>query len=286
MGMEDAILRLMQSLQLRQPAEADTVPVSADRDGTASVQFNARPLPALYAVGDVHGMDTLLTDMIAMIEADAAQRGQAATIVFLGDVVNRGPQTRQVLDRILAGPQRASDQWITLRGNHEQIMLNALTRSSKPRFERWLRMGGAATLASYGGSRKDHSLKRALQLIDPKHIAFLSSLPYSHVDNGCLFVHAGVEPGVDLARQSPAKLMSIRGPFFETSHGLPYTVVHGHTPTKGFPLLGPGRIGIDTGACLTGILTAIAIGRNGEANRFFRADAKSPSLLLRGSRGS
>jgi serine/threonine protein phosphatase 1 len=83
--------------------------------------------PLVYAVGDVHGMNDLLGSLLAAIEADATEQGLPATIVFLGDVVNRGAQTRQVLDRLVAGPTRAGDRWIALRGNHEQLMLDALS---------------------------------------------------------------------------------------------------------------------------------------------------------------
>jgi serine/threonine protein phosphatase 1 len=225
----------------------------------------------LYGVGDVHGMAGLLDRLLTLIARDADARAMPATIVFLGDLVNRGDATRQVLDRLLAGPERAEDEWIVLRGNHEQAMLDALDGDDEAVFTRWLRMGGAATLASYGGTRKHARPNRARALIDPAHLHFLAGLPLMHVSGTHLFVHAGVEPGVPLAEQRADRLMTIRGRFQRRHHGLPYTVVHGHTPSLGTPSLGPGRIGVDTGAYFSGVLTAVALDPDGGTPRFLQA---------------
>jgi serine/threonine protein phosphatase 1 len=226
----------------------------------------------LYAVGDIHGMDDLLAEIMIMIEADADVYGLPATIIFLGDLVNRGRKTRQVIERLISGPKRADQRWIVLRGNHEQVMLDAVTRDM--RFKRWLKMGGRAALESYGGTRKDETPEGARRLIDPAHLAFLSALPLTHVEGGYLFVHAGVLPGLSLDRQDAETLLTIRGRFLNQPHHLPYTVVHGHTPTNGAPLLGPGRIGVDTGAYFTGVLTAVAIGPEPSKRRFLRAETR------------
>jgi serine/threonine protein phosphatase 1 len=226
--------------------------------------------PLVYAVGDVHGMDDLLAGMLACIEVDASQRRPPATVVFLGDVVNRGPQTRQVLDRLTAGPTCQGQRWIVLRGNHEQAMLEAVTTHDEAKFRRWLKMGGMQSLASYGGTRKHATPDRARALIDPAHVDFLSGLSLTHVVGDYLFVHAGVEPGVPLHKHRPHKLMTMRGGFLKKVHRLPYVVVHGHTPALGGPMIGPGRIGVDTGACISGILTAVAIEPNSDVRRFLR----------------
>ena len=237
--------------------------------------------PLVYGVGDVHGMNDLLSDLLAEIEADSAIWGHPATVVFLGDVVNRGAQTRQVLDRLIAGPTRPGDRWIVLRGNHEQMMLDALTEGSPAVFERWLKMGGMRTLASYGGTRKRATPERARELIDPDHLRFLERLPLTHIAGNYLFVHAGVEPGVPLPQQDAARLMTIRGRFLKKAHGLPFTVIHGHTPSDGRPILGPGRIGVDTGACYTGILTAVVIEPKRTGQRFLRVSAARDARLLK-----
>jgi serine/threonine protein phosphatase 1 len=139
-------------------------------------------------------------------------------------------------------------------------------------------MGGMQSLASYGGTRKHATGERARKLIDARHIHFLSALPLTHVAGGYLFVHAGIEPEVPLHRQEARKLMTIRRPFLTRQHRLPYVVVHGHTPTPEGPQLGPGRIGVDTGACTTGILTALAIGPGVRNRRFLSVKAmESPA---------
>jgi serine/threonine protein phosphatase 1 len=222
----------------------------------------------VYGIGDVHGMDDLLASLLVAIESDAASYGLPATVVFLGDLVNRGPQTRQVLDRLVAGPTRSCDRWITLRGNHEQLMLDALMSGDPVTFKRWLKMGGDQTLASYGCSRKQMTPERARDAIDSDHISFLADLPLTHLSGEYLFVHAGVEPGVPLTGQQANRLLTIRGRFLKRHHGLPFTVIHGHTPTDGRPTVGPGRIGVDTGAYFSGILTAVAIRPNQDGWRF------------------
>jgi serine/threonine protein phosphatase 1 len=254
---------------------------SATNSGNPAVRPGTDAEPLIYGVGDVHGMNDLLSRLLAEIEADSAIWGQPATIIFLGDVVNRGGQTRQVLDRLMAGPTRPGDHWIVLRGNHEQMMLEALTEGNAATFQRWLKMGGAQTLASYGGTRKQATPERARELVDPAHLRFLDRLPLTHTAGDYLFVHAGVEPGVPLQQQDATKLLTIRGRFLKKAHGLPFTVIHGHTPSDGRPMLGPGRIGVDTGAYCTGILTAVAIEPKRAGQRFLRVPAARDARSLK-----
>ncbi len=246
-------------------------------DGTTArdspIQAATSPMPAsgiVYAIGDIHGMDDLLARLLAAIAADRPDKTTPYTVVFLGDVVNQGAQTRQVLQWLIAGPAHAARRWIVLRGNHEQAMLDALTRADEDSFRRRLRSGGMRTLASYGGTRRDASPSRARALVGEDHLDFLASLPLTHVAGGHSFVHAGVAPGVSLAEQSPPPLMNIRGAFLRKRHGLPYTAVHGNTPTTGEPWIGPGWIGAGSGACVTGILTSIAIDTATRQRRFLR----------------
>ena len=103
-----------------------------------------------YGVGDIHGMRGLLDNLLGLIEVDASASNERATVVFLGDLVNRGPSSRQVLERLIAGPQRRGDRWITLRGNHDQLLLDAVAGKSEAAFRQLMQKGGAETLASYG----------------------------------------------------------------------------------------------------------------------------------------
>jgi serine/threonine protein phosphatase 1 len=245
-------------------------------DAPAGPWNEARRDAAIYAIGDIHGMDSLLQRLLAAIETDAAHLagpGATKTVIFLGDAINRGPDSRRVIERLLAGPTNPADRWIVLRGNHEQAMLDALGETAPDAFARWLKRGGMATMLSYGAARGDLTPGRARALVGARHMAFLAALPFMHVSGQHLFVHAGVAPGVPLQAQSPAMLMTVRNAFLKKRHKLPYTVVHGHTPTAGAPLLGPGRIGIDSGACLTGILTALAIDPATGRHRFLQVSA-------------
>lgn len=207
----------------------------------------------VYAVSDIHGMHRLLQRLLVEIEADSTSRGKSATVVFLGDMVNRGPDTKGVLETLLRGPPR-HHRWICLRGNHEQAFLGAFEDDRV--FQKFLRKGGLATMMSYDDSRKAISRNRLRSCVPPEHRAFLRALPLTCRARDLLFVHAGVEPGKPLEFQSQEALLNIREPFFNNPHGLPYTVVHGHTPSSGKPVVAEGRICLDTGAVMTGVLTA------------------------------
>lgn len=265
--------REVNQLDRRSPAESGQV--SAAGEPTADSPACVRAGGRIYAVGDIHGADRLLAQMVAAIEADAAASPAPHTVIFLGDAVNRGPHTRQVLDRLIAGPTDPANRWIVLRGNHEQSMLDALAGDDPSAFARWLRRGGRQALASYGAEEQDETPDRARALIGTAHLEFIAALPLLHIAGAYLFTHAGVAPGVRLEDQTAATLMNIRGPFLRKPHGLPYTVVHGHTPTDGEPLCGPDRIGVDTGACVTGVLTAVALDPASASRRFLSVRAGS-----------
>jgi len=223
-----------------------------------------------YGVGDIHGMRGLLDNLLGSIEADASASHERATVVFLGDLVNRGPSSRQVLERLIVGPQRRGDRWITLRGNHDQLLLDAVAGKSEAAFRQLMQKGGAETLASYGVGRREASLSRARRAIPSEHLRFLDALPFYFHAGDHLFVHAGIDPQVPLDRQKEAVMMTIREPFLRKSYLLPFTVVHGHVPSANGPVVAPQRIGIDTGAYATGVLTAVAL-RNGDTPRFLKS---------------
>lgn len=211
-----------------------------------------------YAVGDIHGMRALLDRMIAKIDEDSSGDLRALAI-FLGDLVNRGPESRQVIERLIEGPARAEQVWIVLRGNHDQLMIEALGGRSPAAFKLWMSKGGVETLESYGVNRADISLQRASRAVPSYHVAFLDSLPCAYIRGSHVFVHAGVDPTIPLMSQSPKTLMNIRESFHRAAHRLPFTVVHGHVPIPSGPLVAPGRIDVDTAAHLTGVLTAVAL---------------------------
>ena len=236
--------------RLTPSATAGRVPQHVDWRGTG------RDGP-IYAVGDIHGMSALLEAMIVRIEQDAAAIGAPARVVFLGDAINRGPNSRQVVERLLGGPQRPGDRWVVLRGNDEQALLDGL--DDEAAFAKFLRKGGAQTLLSYGLSGTGMTRAGARAAIPPAHLAFMSRLPLTCRTESHVFVHAGVRAGREIEAQEPADLMTLREPFFSHAAHLPWTVVHGHTPSAGAPVVARGRIGVDTGACLTGVLTGVVI---------------------------
>jgi serine/threonine protein phosphatase 1 len=224
----------------------------------------------VYAVGDIHGMADLLDRLLLEIEADAANLGVPARVIFLGDIVNRGPDSRKVVERLLEGPRRLGDEWLVLRGNHEQSLLDALDDDDA--FEKFIPRG-VQTMQSYGLTRKSMTRKAFRSALPDSHKTFLEGLPLTCRTKTHLFVHAGVLPGKQLQDQKPNDLLTIRERFFEKAHTLHRTVVHGHTPTNGDPVIAEKRIDIDTGAYLTGILTAVAL-QCGHEPRFLSVQSR------------
>jgi serine/threonine protein phosphatase 1 len=223
------------------------------------------PGSLVYAIGDIHGRLDLLDALLAMIVADA--QGVEATerlLVFLGDYIDRGPDSAGVIDRLISGlPEGFAS--ICLKGNHEAIMLDFLERPAQ--LNLWVENGAAATLASYGldaygfdwhwgdeaGCRDD-----LVAAMPANHRSFLEELRLSYQCGDYFFAHAGVRPGVPLDAQRPQDLIWIRAPFLESDADFGKVVVHGHTPGER-PVVRPNRIGIDTAAWLRGTLTALRL---------------------------
>ncbi|WP_207481081.1 metallophosphoesterase family protein [Arenibaculum pallidiluteum] len=227
----------------------------------------------VYAVGDIHGRLDLLTTLLHQIETDAAERpGPANYLVYLGDYVDRGHWSRQVIELLLRPPLPGFGA-VFLRGNHEQAMLDFLENPASG--QHWLRFGGRETLASYGirippTERPDPALleatSRALaSALPPAHAAFLRHTRMSLTIGDYFFAHAGVRPSVPLSRQSPDDLLWIRDEFLKCDDDFGKIVVHGHTIAE-LPVIRANRIGIDTGAYATGHLTCLAL--EGEERRF------------------
>ena len=219
----------------------------------------------VYAIGDVHGRVDLLAKIHELIRRDmaAAGDGKTAVVVHLGDYVDRGPQSREVID-LLLGPPPPGVERIFLKGNHEALLLDFLIRPEDGR--NWLHIGGNATLASYGVPMSayagDDMLIRAGRLfadnLPPAHADFLRGLKLMHLEGDYLFVHAGVRPGVELAKQGANDLMWIRDVFLESSEDHGKIIVHGHSIRPEVEMM-PNRIGIDTGAFRSGRLTCLVL---------------------------
>jgi serine/threonine protein phosphatase 1 len=197
-----------------------------------------------YAVGDIHGSFTKLTNLWRHCLHHSA--GKSHRFVFLGDYVDRGKRTKDVISFLIKAQAAAPEQVVCLMGNHEDLLLNAAKGDGMPL---WLDNGGDATLRSYG-------VTTAAEL-PPEHVDWISALPLSLADEKRFYVHAGVEPGVPLKKQRRNALLWIREPFLsdKRDHGL--FIVHGHTPQHShLPHFLPNRLNIDTVAVLGGPLTA------------------------------
>jgi serine/threonine protein phosphatase 1 len=220
------------------------------------------PDQRIYAVGDVHGCADRLDLMHGAIAEDLAARPVAhALLIHLGDLIDRGPDSAGVIERLLrpfpAIAGTAPPHVVNLIGNHEDMFLAALADTERGATERWLANGGGETLASWGVSwRAGPDGWRAA--IPPAQLGFLRGLALIYRAGGYAFVHAGLRPEVKLEAQRREDLLWIREPFLSWSGTLPAVVVHGHTP-EDTPIVLPHRIGIDTGAVLGGPLTCAVL---------------------------
>lgn len=221
----------------------------------------------VYAVGDIHGRLDLLNGLLAQIGADAieARPARQPLLIFLGDYVDRGPHSRGVIDRIIDLKAEAGFEVKTLMGNHEDQMLSFLEDARHG--PAWAEFGGGDTLASYGVAApsprakiKDWEVAReALSAAIPTtHMTFLLSLGMSVALDDYFFAHAGVKPSIPLDDQLRRDLLWVREEFLSAPGPFGKVVVHGHTPTVK-PYDGAYRIGIDTGAYATGVLTAVRL---------------------------
>lgn len=217
-----------------------------------------------YVVGDVHGRLDLLEELLAKIHAELQHRPSAKTLlVFVGDLIDRGPSSAQVIER-LRTYRHDGVRPLFLLGNHEEVLLRILEGDAEL-ITKWRWFGGAECLDSYGVSSDDLVGRTPQQMLEivrkaiPKsHREFLETFDDTCRFGDFLFVHAGIRPGTQIEEQRQTDLRWIREPFLldNTDHG--FVVVHGHTISSEVELY-PNRIGIDTGAYKTGILSALAI---------------------------
>lgn len=222
----------------------------------------------VYAIGDVHGCYDLLKDLLAEVAADAALRavGRRAVVVFLGDYVDRGPQSARVMDALVWLRRRPDLEIHLLKGNHEQAMLEFL--EAPERGGPWLGFGGAETLLSYGvvppspdaaPSVYREAREALLERMPASHLRLLLQLETMVVIGDYAFVHAGIRPGAALEEQAEDDLLWIRREFLEHPGPFPKVIVHGHTWLSEQPQFGEHRLGIDTGAYATGVLSAVRL---------------------------
>ncbi|CAM2979530.1 serine/threonine protein phosphatase 1 [Paracoccus aminovorans] len=224
-----------------------------------------------YAIGDIHGRLELLLRAHERIARDDAARGGASQVVHVGDLLDRGPDSRGVVDYLMRG-QAEGRPWIVLKGNHDRFL---------PRFaaqpgwidpgltsgRHWLdhtTLGAAETLASYGVEVGDHARTHAavLRAVPQAQLDWLEALPLWHLIPQALFVHAGIRPGIDLARQTAQDLVWIRKGFLDHAGDHGVLVVHGHTVVDRVTHFG-NRLAVDTGAAYGGPLSVVVFDETG-----------------------
>lgn len=241
--------RLFKKAEVQRPLDTARVP-----DGTR-----------IYAIGDIHGRNDLLHTLLRQIDASDAQRGPAdTTIIFLGDLMDRGDDSAGVIETAMA--LKASGKRVRfLMGNHEEVFVRAC-RKNDPKITRFfLRIGGEATVLSYPITRMEYMTldmeqlsERLASLVPQEHLEFIDAFEDQIVIGDYAFVHAGIRPGVPLSEQKPSDLRWIREEFVDQRGGLEKVVVYGHTIYDEIEERG-SRIGIDTGAYASGKLTALAL---------------------------
>tara|TARA_R110002094_G_scaffold172020_2_gene153764 strand:+ start:1127 stop:1888 length:762 start_codon:yes stop_codon:yes gene_type:complete len=218
----------------------------------------------VYAIGDIHGQLAELIRILALIEADG---GPEAEVVFVGDYTDRGPDSKGVIDLLVAA-QAAGRNWTFLLGNHDRMF--SWFMQDYPRHDAhlpielsWLhpRLGGDTTLASYGvemtpRTRQLAAHEQARTLVPQSHVDFLKNLPLSYQNDDLFFAHAGIQPGVPLAAQAEHDLIWIRKEFHAVTQPHPKLIVHGHTPVDAATHYG-NRVNLDTGAGFGNPLTAV-----------------------------
>ncbi len=218
-----------------------------------------------YAVGDVHGRNDLLVRFINGVRRDAEALGERPRIILLGDYIDRGPASSAVLDTILALQQAEWCDVEVLIGNHELFLMKFILDVSN--VGSWLQHGGLATLGCYGiAPPKDRSDPEALEelredllaRVPDAHLGLLADAKVYFIAGDYLFVHGGVEPGVPIEEQDPDTMLWIRDEFLQSEKACDYVVVHGHSAKATADNL-PWRIGVDTGAYATGVLTAVRL---------------------------
>jgi serine/threonine protein phosphatase 1 len=261
------------SPQMEEEAQEQT-PVAVTR------QSAAPDGQCVYAIGDVHGRRDLLEKLVEQIDEDSQSlpEGTKRVLVFLGDYIDRGLQSKDVIDFLLSDRMKAFER-VFLMGNHEEALLRFLNDVNFGK--QWVRYGGAETLYSYGlqppqnarAAMQSHDAMQAYQRawdkvwtefrnrLPEQHLKFYQNLQHYYVTGDYLFVHAGLRPGEVLENQTVRDMLWIREEFLDAEEQFPQVVVHGHTPTDDV-FRDDRRIGLDTGAFISGKLSAVRLFRD------------------------
>jgi serine/threonine protein phosphatase 1 len=217
----------------------------------------------IYAISDIHGCADLLQQMFNVIDRDLANARPARAIqVFLGDYIDRGPESCRTIDLLIN--RSREHETVFLKGNHEAFLFDVLKFPAQ--LQAWKQFGGLQTLVSYGlkpslnpdEAEQEELIRELAMRISPDQRQFFNSLTPRFVCGDFFFVHAGVRPGIPLSQQKEEDLLWIREEFLQSEERFSKYIVHGHTPVR-VPDIHPNRINIDTGAYATGNLTLLTI---------------------------
>jgi len=232
--------------------------------------------PVDYAIADVHGRADLLLPLVVACVEDAAARGSDARFTFLGDVIDRGPRSRDCLDMVCE-VMRKKEGSALLMGNHEQLASRVLTEDAPEDADvvRWFAQGGEATLASYHPDPE--TAFEAFRTLYPHHLDHMASARSSLVRKGFFLAHAGVNPDRPFGVQHDRDLLWVRDDFLDHVGYMEMPVIHGHSVVGDLPVVTENRISIDTGAYVSGRLTACVL--DGGAPRFLQTDGSGRRVV-------
>jgi len=248
---------------LGRPDSTPAEPGGAEKAPDAQRKPLAPAARRIYAIGDIHGRLDLLEELHGMILEDAGGFNGGKCVVYLGDYIDRGAQSKQVLDLLIEQPLDGFEA-VCLLGNHERTMLDFLEDPVSA--AAWLSFGGQTTLLSYGAGLGRIGIMQQVELLRDEledklprsHLDFLASCQLSHIEGDYCFVHAGIRPGVPMDKQADDDLLWIREEFIRSRVRHEYVVVHGHSISTEVEWM-PNRIGVDTGAYNSGLLTALVL---------------------------
>jgi serine/threonine protein phosphatase 1 len=235
-----------------------------------------------YAVGDIHGRYDLLESLLAFIDSDAERRRQEHRVIFLGDIVDRGPDSKNCIELVASTLNRWPKSKLIL-GNHDDWFLQALGGDGPdPAVVRaWFNNGGLPTILNYDYEADLHYARQAITREYEHHIALFRQASMIELDGTFAFVHAGINPGRAIDDQTRKDCLWIREPFFEHDAPLSHVVVHGHTITESRrPAIALNRISVDTGAVATGNLTALIIDPLKPSIEFAWTNTKTSKLTV------
>ena len=246
--------------------------------GNARAVGRSRSL--IYAIGDIHGRYDLLCDLLRRIARDQASDARTPLLVFCGDYIDRGPDSDLVIETLLWLQQAGPWPLVLLKGNHEQVLLEFTDDPIRARG--WLQVGGDAVFSAYGLEPPDagdefgliEARDALMDAMPASHLRLLQQLDALAVVGDYAFAHAGVAPGTALHSQREADLLWIREEFLNARRPCDHVVVHGHSWTSALPAMLEHRIGVDTGAFRTGVLTAVRL--DGDERKVLQArDARA-----------